>query len=158
VALQWRKPDDIRIHLPEVLKKFDIAFDAAGAKRLLPEQNAIALNDGRQLTYDYLVIATGPALAFDEIEGMGPKANTISICHIDHAAEAADQWERFCSDPGPMVIGAVQGASCFGPAYEFALLANADLRNRKIRDRVPITFVTAAQRQLGEPGLLGACG
>jgi sulfide:quinone oxidoreductase len=42
-----------------------------------------------------------------------------------------------------MVVGAVQGASCFGPAYEFALLANADLRRRKIRDRVPITFVTS---------------
>ena len=53
-----------------------------------------------------------------------------------------------------MVVGAVQGASCFGPAYEFALLANADLRRRKIRDRVPITLVTS-EPYIGHLGLGG---
>ncbi len=154
VALKWRQPGDVRVHLPEVLKKFDIGFEAAGAKRLLPQENAIELNDGRRLTYDYLVIATGPALAFDEVEGLGPQANSISICRTEHAASAAEKWERFCADPGPMVIGAVQGASCFGPAYEFALLANADLRKRKIRDRVPMTFVTS-EPYIGHLGLGG---
>ena len=42
-----------------------------------------------------------------------------------------------------MVVGATQGASCFGPAYEYALTAATDLRRRKIRDRAPITFVTS---------------
>jgi sulfide:quinone oxidoreductase len=154
VALGWRQPEDIKIPLAEVLKKFGIAFDATGARRVQPELNAVELRDGRVLPYDYLVIATGPALAFDEVEGLGPEANSISICHVDHAAAAAEQWERFCREPGPMVVGAVQGASCFGPAYEFALLANADLRKRKIRDRVPITFVTA-EPYIGHLGLGG---
>jgi len=48
----------------------------------------------------------------------------------------------------------VQGASCFGPAYEFALIVNADLRKRKIRDRVPITFVTS-EPYIGHLGLGG---
>jgi hypothetical protein len=102
----------------------------------------------------YLVIATGPALAFDEVEGLGPNDNSISICHVDHAEGAAARWEAFCRDPGPMVIGAVQGASCFGPAYEFALMVNTDLRRRKIRDQVPITFVTA-EPYIGHLGLGG---
>jgi len=46
-------------------------------------------------------------------------------------------------DPGPIVVGAVQMASCFGPAYEFAFIMDADLRKRKIRDKVPMTFVTS---------------
>lgn len=139
VAVGWRRPEAIKISLPEVLQKFGIAFDATGVKRLIPRHNRVELNDGRLIDYDYLVIATGPALAFDEVEGLGPAANTVSICHVDHAAAAADRWRPFCEDPGPIVVGAVQGASCFGPAYEFAFLANADLRRRKIRDRVPIT-------------------
>jgi sulfide:quinone oxidoreductase len=53
-----------------------------------------------------------------------------------------------------MVVGAVQGASSFGPAYEFALLANADLRKRKVRDRVPMTFVTS-EPYIGHLGLGG---
>jgi sulfide:quinone oxidoreductase len=154
VALNWRKPGDVKIHLPEVLAKFGIGFDAAGAKRVRPDESSIELADGRRLAYDYLVIATGPALAFDEIEGLGPQANSISICHVDHAAKAAERWEKFCEAPGPMVIGAVQGASCFGPAYEFALMVNTDLRKRKIRDRVPITFVTA-EPYIGHLGLGG---
>src|SRR5690606_26724598 len=48
---------------------------------------------------DYLVIATGPELAFDEIEGFGPSKNSSSICHVDHASEMAKKWERFCADP-----------------------------------------------------------
>jgi sulfide:quinone oxidoreductase len=154
VALGWRKPADIKIRLPETLAKFGIGFDAAGARRVLAANNAIELNDGRELAYDYLVIATGPALAFDEIPGLGPKANTISICHVDHAAAAAERWERFCEAPGPIVVGAVQGASCFGPAYEFVLMVNTELRRRKIRDRVPITFVTA-EPYIGHLGLGG---
>jgi NADPH-dependent 2,4-dienoyl-CoA reductase/sulfur reductase-like enzyme len=33
-----------------------------------PEKSGVLLNDGRALPYDYLVIATGPKLAFDEIK------------------------------------------------------------------------------------------
>ena len=154
VALGWRKPADIKIRLPETLAKFGIAFDATGARRVLAVENAVELNDGRKLSYDYLVIATGPALAFDEIQGLGPDANSVSICHVDHAAATAERWERFCQDPGPIVIGAVQGASCFGPAYEFALMVNTELRRRKIRDRVPITFVTS-EPYIGHLGLGG---
>jgi sulfide:quinone oxidoreductase len=143
VALGRRKPADIRVRLPETLGRCGIGFDATGARRVLPADNAIELNDGRRLGYDYLVIAIGAALAFDEIPGLGPKANSISICHVDDAADAAKRWERFCDSPGPIVIGAVQGASCFGPAYEFALMVNTELRRRKIRDRVPMTFITS---------------
>jgi len=154
VALKWRLAEDITVHLPEVLKRLGIDFDATGAKRVKPQTSRIELNDGREISYDYLVIATGPALAFDEIDGLGPEANSISICHVDHAAASAERWEQFCRDPGPLVIGAVQGASCFGPAYEFALQVNTDLRRRKIRNRVPITFVTS-EPYIGHLGLGG---
>ena len=41
-----------------------------------------------------------------------------------------------------MIIGAAQGASCFGPAYEFLFILETALRRAKVRDRVPMTFVT----------------
>ncbi len=154
VAVNWRKPEDIKIHLPEVFAKLGIGFSSAGAAQVIPQSNTVVLGDGERIAYDYLAIATGPKLAFDEIEGLGPQANTSSICHVDHAATACDRWEAFCKDPGPMVVGAVQGASCFGPAYEFALTAVTDLRRRKIRDRAPITFVTS-EPYIGHLGLGG---
>src|SRR5579862_8852445 len=77
VALGWRKPEQIKVRLPELLGRLGIGFDATGARRVLPADNALELNDGRKFPYDYLVIATGPALAFDEIPGLGPQANTV---------------------------------------------------------------------------------
>ncbi|MCP5266974.1 MAG: NAD(P)/FAD-dependent oxidoreductase [Burkholderiaceae bacterium] len=154
VAVSWRKRGDIELSLAEVLGRKGIDAITVGARRVHPEQNQLELEDGRMLDYDYLVIATGPKLAFDEIEGLGPEGHTTSICHVDHAATASETWEKFCADPGPIVVGAVQGASCFGPAYEFAMIMETDLRKRKIRDRVPMTFVTS-EPYVGHLGLGG---
>ena len=45
---------------------------------------------GKEVSYDYLVIATGPELAFDEVEGLGHNGFTQSVCAIDHAVVAND--------------------------------------------------------------------
>ena len=154
VAVNWRTRDDIEFPVSPILEKKKIAFSAVGAKRVVPEKNQVELGDGSTLEYDYLVIATGPRLAFEEVEGSGPQAHTQSICNIDHAVNAASAWDAFVKNPGPIVVGAVQGASCFGPAYEFAFIMETDLRRRKIRDRVPMTFVTA-EPYIGHLGLGG---
>jgi sulfide:quinone oxidoreductase len=154
VAVNWRKRASIEIAVGPHLAKKGIAFNASGAKRVHPERNEVELGDGSTLAYDMLVIATGPRLAFEEIEGMGPQGYTQSICHVDHAVSAGRAWEGFIAKPGPIVVGAVQGASCFGPAYEFAFIMDTDLRRRKIRDQVPMTFVTA-EPYIGHLGLGG---
>jgi sulfide:quinone oxidoreductase len=154
VAVNWRTRDDIQFPLAPYLEKKGIELIATGARRVHPQENRIELGDGSSLHYDYLVIATGPKLAFDEIEGLGPAGHTQSVCHIDHAVTAGKAWEDFVKEPGPIVVGAVQGASCYGPAYEFAMIMDTDLRRRKIRDRVPMTFVTA-EPYIGHLGLGG---
>jgi len=154
VAVDWRRRDQIELELEPILRRRNIDFSAAGAKRVHPAENRIELGDGTSLNYDYLVIATGPKLAFDEVPGLGPLSHTQSICHVDHAARAKDAWLQFVAAPGPVVVGAVQGASCYGPAYEFAMIMDTDLRRRRLRDRVPMTFVTA-EPYIGHLGLGG---
>jgi sulfide:quinone oxidoreductase len=154
VAVNWRTREDIEFPAAPYLDKKGIAYDPRGVKRVHPEKNQVELNDGTMMEYDFLIIATGPKLAFDEVEGLGPNGNTHSVCHVDHAVRAGQNWEAFCKDPGPIVVGAVQGASCYGPAYEFAFIMETDLRKRKLRDRVPMTFVTA-EPYIGHLGLGG---
>ncbi|KPK27905.1 MAG: pyridine nucleotide-disulfide oxidoreductase [Betaproteobacteria bacterium SG8_40] len=154
VAVNWRGRKDIEFEAAPYLAKKNIEFIAVGAKRVHPDRNEVELADGRHVGYDFLIIATGPKLAFDEVDGLGPERNTQSICHVDHAVHAGKAWEKFVADPGPIVVGAVQGASCYGPAYEFAFIMDTDLRKRKIRDKVPITFVTA-EPYIGHLGLGG---
>lgn len=155
VALGWRKPEVIQVALRPAFEGKHIGFISTGAKRVFPEQNRIELNDGSMVDYDYLVIATGPDLAFDEVKGLGPHGGySSSVCQTAHAVEAARAFDAFALDAGPVVIGAVQGASCFGPAYEFAMMIDTELRRRKIRDRVPMTFVTP-EPYIGHLGLDG---
>ena len=150
----WRTKEDITINLAPVLNGHGIDFISDGAVKLDADNNKLILESGREVEYDYLVIATGPELAFDEIEGLGPEAFTQSVCTIDHATGANVAWEDFCKDPGPIVVGAVQGASCYGPAYEYAMIMDTELKRRKIRDKVPMTFVTA-EPYVGHLGLGG---
>jgi sulfide:quinone oxidoreductase len=154
VAVSWRTREAIEVKLAPVFKKKGIVFHTMGAKTVEPAKNQLILNDNMELVYDYLVIATGPELAFDEIEGLGPHGFTSSVCHVDHALEASKAFDDLAGNPRPVVIGAVQGASCFGPAYEFAMIVDTELRKRKVRDRVPMTFVTS-EPYIGHLGLDG---
>lgn len=155
VAVGWRKPSDVQIQVPAPLARHDIAFEAAGADKVEPQHDRVLLRDGRHVAYDYLVIATGPRLAFDEIPGLGPQGGfTQSICTTPHATRAWEAYQAFLDDPGPVVVGAAAGASCFGPAYEFAMILDRDLRKRKLRDKVPVTYVSP-EPYVGHMGLGG---
>jgi len=154
VPPKWRTPDELKVELAPVLKKKGIEFIQKAAVKVDPKKNQIHMDDKSTVEYDYLVIATGPRLAFDEIPGLGPDGFTSSVCHVDHAELASKDWEVFMENPGPIVIGAVQGASCFGPAYEYLMILETELRKRKIRDKVPMTFVTS-EPYIGHLGLGG---
>lgn len=154
VAVNWRKPSDIKVELAPVFKKKKITFIQNKVVKFKPAENKVELADGSHVDYDYLIIATGPKLAFEEIEGLGPNGHTQSVCHVDHAGESGQFWDGFVKDPGPIIIGAVQGASCFGPAYEYLFIAETDLRKRGIRDKVKMTYVTS-EPYIGHLGLGG---
>ncbi len=154
VAVNWRKPSDIKVELAPVFKKKKITFIQQKVTRVKPEASQLEMADGSTVDYDYLIIATGPKLAFDEIPGLGPDGHTQSVCHVDHAGPSGEFWDEFVKDPGPIIIGAVQGASCFGPAYEYLFIAETDLRRRKIRDKVKMTYVTS-EPYIGHLGLGG---
>jgi sulfide:quinone oxidoreductase len=154
VAVGWRKPDQVLVPIRPNVERKGIRFFSQPVTQIVPEQNTVQLADGEALAYDYLVIATGPKLAFDEIPGLGPDGHSHSVCTTPHAEAAGRAYEEFLKHPGPVVVGAVQGASCFGPAYEFAMILDTDLRRRKLRDRVPMTFVTS-EPYIGHMGLGG---
>jgi sulfide:quinone oxidoreductase len=154
VAVGWRGAKDTSLPLEPHLSKRGVKFIADSVSRIDAVGNTLELAGGETIAYDYLVIATGPSLAFDEVPGLGPDGHTQSICTLEHALKAHERYMEFVENPGPIVVGAAQGASCFGPAYEFALILDADLRKRKIRNRVPITFVTS-EPYIGHMGLGG---
>lgn len=154
VAVGWRERGDTTIAIRPCLEKKNIDFIAQRVQRIDAPGNAIELADGSRVDYDYLVITTGPKLSFDEVPGAGPEGHTQSICTVDHAETTWANYQQFLTAPGPVVVGAMPGASCFGPAYEFAFILNKDLQRRKQRHKVPMTFVTS-EPYIGHMGLGG---
>jgi sulfide:quinone oxidoreductase len=154
IAVGWRKRAEITVDLAPAMAKRKINFIPVAAQKLHADENRVELVDGQSISYDYLVIATGPELAFDEVEGLGPEGFTQSVCHIDHAEKAEQMFQQLLKNPGPVIIGAAQGASCFGPAYEFLFILETALRRAKMRDKVPMIFVTP-EPYVGHLGLDG---
>jgi len=155
VAVGWRDRSSVTFDIRPHLERKDIGFIAKRCDKIDAENNTLELADGEVVSYDYLVIATGPRLFFEEVEGAGPVVgNTQSICTVDHALDAYDAYQQLLDDPGHVIIGAMPFASCFGPAYEFSFIMDADLRKRKMRDKVPMTYVTS-EPYIGHLGLGG---
>ena len=155
VAVGWREAEEISFPIRPYLEKKGIRFIASPVSHIDAANNQLSLENGQQLAYDYLVITTGPKLAFDEVPGAGPSGgHTQSICTLQHALHANEAYQAFLAQPGPIIIGAMPGASCFGPAYEFAFIVNTDLRRRKLRHKVPMTYVTS-EPYIGHLGLGG---
>ena len=154
VAVGWRTRDKVTLPIRPYLERKGIDFIAQAVTKIDAEQNALTLADGETVKYDYLVITTGPKLAFDEIPGSGPAHFTRSVCTVEHAEQAWADYQNFVKDPGPIIVGSMAAASCFGPAYEFAFIVDTDLRRRRMRNKVPMTFVTS-EPYIGHLGLGG---
>jgi NADH dehydrogenase FAD-containing subunit len=158
VAVGKRRPEDVQLPLSDILPRHGIKFIQGKASELNPagkgdgndkQRKHLVLDDGRIIEYDYLIIATGPKLGFEGVPGLGEFGK--SVCTVPHAVAAAQALDEICrtaseTNPGPIVVGAAQGASCFGPAYEYALLVHHELNRRggkRLLDQCPITMVTS---------------
>lgn len=95
VAVGWRSRQDTTFELAPYLSKKNIAYIPMTAQEIKPDDNQVILADGRVVDYDYLVIATGPKLAFDEVDGLGPWGYTHSVCTIDQAEKTYAAWQEF---------------------------------------------------------------
>ena len=155
LAVGWRERSDITFPIEKYLSKKNINFIASRCDKIDAENNKLSLANGETVEYDYLVIVTGPKLHFDEVEGTGPDHHTHSVCSVDHAEKFKADYDKLLEKgSGKIVVGAAPFASCFGPAYEFAMIVDTDLRKKKIRDKFQIQFVTS-EPYIGHLGLGG---
>lgn len=121
--------------------------------RVLPDENAVILADGRRLGYDYLVIATGTTPRPDQTPGMLGRlwgTKIFDFYTYDGVFRLRQAWPTFGT--GRLVVHVVDTPiKCPVAPLEFAFLADADLRRRGRRGRVGITFVTPLSGAFTKP-------
>lgn len=152
-----RTLEDITFSGEETFRKGGIEFVHDEVIRVEPENNIVRCASGRELAYDFLIVATGADLVWDSVPGLGPAKFTHSIFTPGDAEATYAAFQQFVKAPGPAVIGAVPGASCMGAGYEYLFNFDRHIRRHRIRDRVPITWVTP-EPALGHFGIGGIRG
>lgn len=143
VALDLESLDAVQLDVAKLAKRHGLEWVEGKVTALDPDAKRITVEGDRILDYDYVAIGTGASFAFDDIPGLGPHGGyTHSVCSPSHALSAREAWLKFLENPGSLVVGAMPGAGCFGPAYEFILMADWELRKRGLRDRATLTYIT----------------
>jgi sulfide:quinone oxidoreductase len=151
-----RSPEDITFPVAPTFEQHGVEFVPAAATNIDPDGRVVTVADGtaagRAYGYDYLVIATGYRNRLDVVPGLVD--NAVTITTLPDAIKAGEAWRRFLDKPGPVVVAATQGASCFGAAYEFLFNTSHQLRKAGIKKQVKLSYVTA-EPFLGHFGIGG---
>ncbi|MCH4824142.1 FAD-dependent oxidoreductase [Gramella lutea] len=149
-----REIKDISFKKDAILNKKGVDFMQAEALKVDTKAQVVKTNKG-EVSYDHLVIATGPKVAYDVAPGVKEFAHYIGT--PNGAMKTRKALEEFKKDPGPIVIGATQNAGCMGAAYEFLFNIEKWLREQKIRKKVDLYWITP-ETFLGHFGIDGIAG
>ncbi len=137
------RPDQVRRSRREFIPD-GVDFVIAEVDRIDPQAQKVVLEGGRELHYDYLVIASGTTPRPDQTPGMLGKEWQRSIFDFyteDGATALATALKRF--DHGRLVVHITDmPIKCPVAPLEFTFLAEAWLREHGLRDRVELVYVT----------------
>lgn len=130
-----------------------VDFVQAEVEKLSPDSHSVMLKDGRELRYDVLILATGCRTAPEETEGMlGPKwrVNIHDFYTLDGARALRDKLAAF--EGGRVVVHVNEmPVKCPVAPLEFTFLADSFFRERGIRDKVSLTYVTPLSGAFTKP-------
>ncbi len=171
--------EEVTFPLAPVYEKAGIDYRQAKAVSIHPEGNAEGDNayitmeytgqgkEGQteELTYDYLINATGPKLNFGATPGLsdgkgGLGEHTVSVCTADHAIHAALELDACVEkmrkgERQAFLIGTGHGmCTCQGAAFEYIFNIEHTLKEKGVRDMADITFITN-ESFLGDFGMGG---
>jgi sulfide:quinone oxidoreductase len=134
--------------IPEGVSRIEGTID-----EVVPERNQVKLADGTTLDYDQLVIATGTTPRPDQTPGMdGPEwgksvHNFYTLEGATRLRTALDEFEG-----GRVLVHVTEmPIKCPVAPLEFAFLAESYFREREMRDRVELIYVTPLDGAFTKP-------
>ncbi|MCP3991380.1 MAG: FAD-dependent oxidoreductase [Actinomycetia bacterium] len=148
-----RSAADITVPVEPTFTDHGVEFVHESATELQLDTNRVITSSG-SYDYDYLVIATGFQCDSEIVPGLGPDGNAYDIATLENATRAGEGWRKFLDNPGDIVIGATQGAGCFGAAYEYLFNVSHQLRKNGLKREVKLTYVSP-EPTLGHFGIGG---
>lgn len=117
-----------------------------------------------EITYDYLINATGPKLNFGATPGLGEGTqlgeHTVSVCTADHATHANEELQKCiekmrAGERQKFLIGTGHGmCTCQGAAFEYIFNIEHELKKAGVREMADIKWISN-ESFLGDFGMGG---
>ncbi len=170
--------EDVTFDLAPVYEKAGIDYRQAKAVSIHPEGKAdsdtpyitIEYTDPskagqkEELTYDYLINATGPKLNFGATPGLGEGSNigtnTVSVCTADHAEHANAELQKIfekakAGERQKILVGTGHGmCTCQGAAFEYIFNIEHEANKAGVRNMLDIQWISN-ESFLGDFGIGG---
>lgn len=128
--------------------------------RVDPQARVVALTGGRKLGYDILVIATGSHIRPEQTPGLKGRLwqkDVFDFYTLEGASKLARRLDTF--EGGRFVVDTVEmPIKCPVAPLELTFLADAYFREKGIRDRVELVYVTPLDGAFTKPKASAAFG
>lgn len=178
VGVGQMSKEEVTFELAPVYAKAGITYKQAKAVSLNPEGSANSdkpfvtieytgqgkAGQSEEVTYDYLINATGPKLNFAATPGLGDANGmgefTVSVCTADHADHAAHEFAKCIEkmkkgERQKFLIGTGHGmCTCQGAAFEYIFNIEHELRKAGVRDMADLQWISN-ESFLGDFGIGG---
>lgn len=146
------KPKQLKKSIKKFIPK-GVELVQEGIDRIDSELDTVYLQNGAGLNYDVLVIATGTKIAPQEIEGMlGPgwRKDVFDFYTFEGAKALRDKLRKW--EGGKLVVHISEmPIKCPVAPLEFAFLADSFFKEKGMRDKVELTFVTPLSGAFTKP-------
>ena len=146
------KPEDItkpiRDFIPHGVNLINEQID-----RIVPGEQYVSMQNGDRMRYDLLIIATGAKIAPDETEGMlGSEWQKSVFDFYTFEGSLALRNKLRDWEGGKLVVHITEmPIKCPVAPIEFAFLADSYFKNKHMRDKVEITYVTPLSGAFTKP-------
>jgi len=178
VGVGQMSKEEVTFDLDPVYRKAGITYKQAKALSLNPEGSESEAKpfvtieytgqgkagETEEVTYDYVINATGPKLNFGATPGLGVGSelgeHTVSVCTADHAVHANDLFQQSIEkmkkgERQKFLIGTGHGmCTCQGAAFEYVFNIEHELRREGVRDLADIQWISN-ESFLGDFGIGG---
>ena len=153
VAIDGKGIEDVHVEILPQLRKHNAAYEYGEVELIDTDKQKVILKDGKKLSYDYLIIASGAIKDYDAIKGY--REFGYSVCDDKEVLRLKDKLKEF--EGGNIVTGAAKSefgtmveapnlkAPCEGPIGEIMFMMDYRLRKEGKRDKSTINVLSPAE-------------